>query len=79
MLKAKLTSLEEERKEKEKLENLSTQKKIEWGSQIRSYVLHPYNMVKDHRTLFSTSDTVSVLNGELMDFMIEYLKLSNNQ
>ncbi len=79
MLKAKLTSLEEERKEKEKLENLSTQKKIEWGSQIRSYVLHPYNMVKDHRTLFSTSDTGSVLNGELMDFMIEYLKLSNNQ
>ncbi|MBQ9790274.1 MAG: peptide chain release factor 2 [Clostridia bacterium] len=77
MLKAKLTSLEEQRKEKEKLENLATQKKIEWGSQIRSYVLHPYNMVKDHRTNVQTSDTGSVLDGNIQDFIIEYLKTSN--
>jgi len=74
MLKAKLVSLEEEKKEKEKLENLASQKKIEWGSQIRSYVLHPYNMVKDHRTNFSTSDTTSVLDGDIQEFIIEYLK-----
>lgn len=77
MLKAKLTSLEEQRKEKEKLENLATQKKIEWGSQIRSYVLHPYNMVKDHRTNLQTSDTGGVLDGNIQDFIIEYLKTSN--
>lgn len=77
MLKAKLTALEDQRKEKEKLENLATQKKIEWGSQIRSYVLHPYNMVKDHRTNAETSDTGAVLDGEIQSFIIEYLKTSN--
>ena len=48
-------------------------KKIEWGSQIRSYVLHPYKMVKDLRTGHETSDTQGVLDGDLNDFMKSYL------
>lgn len=74
MLYSKLAELEERRQYEEKQKQLSTQKKIEWGSQIRSYVLHPYNMVKDHRTELSTSDTVGVLDGGIEPFIIEYLK-----
>ena len=46
---------------------------MEWGSQIRSYVLHPYKMVKDLRTGYSTADTQGVLDGDLNDFMKTFL------
>lgn len=73
MLKSKLYMLEKE-KEKEKLDNVEkTKKKIEWGSQIRSYVFHPYNMVKDHRTDYQTSDTQGVMDGNIEEFIKAYL------
>ncbi len=76
ILKAKLYQLEQEKKQKE-LEQISgDKKKIEWGSQIRSYVLHPYKMVKDHRTNLEKRDmaAMKVLDGELDDFIKEALK-----
>lgn len=73
MLKSKLYQLEKE-KELSKLDDIEkTKKKIEWGSQIRSYVFHPYNMVKDHRTDFETSNTQAVMDGDIHGFIKEYL------
>jgi len=73
MLKAKLYQLEKE-KEQEKLNKIeNSKKKIEWGSQIRSYVFHPYNMVKDHRTDYETSDTQKVMDGGIEEFIKSYL------
>ncbi len=73
MLKAKLYQLEKEKAEAELEEVEKNKKKIEWGSQIRSYVFHPYNMVKDHRTNYETSDTAGVMDGNINQFIKEYL------
>ena len=74
MLKSKLIELKE-RAHKEKIEDLTGElKDMGWGSQIRSYVFHPYNMVKDHRTNEETSNLNAVMNGEIDQFIISYLK-----
>lgn len=76
VLRAKLYELEKE-KQKEKLEELTSAKKdIGWGSQIRSYVLHPYRMIKDHRTGHETGNVDPVLDGDLSEFIKNYLLYS---
>ena len=76
MLLSKLAQKREE-EEIEKLNQIRGElKKIEWGSQIRSYVFHPYTMVKDHRTNYETSDVFAVMDGELEEFISVYLKMS---
>ena len=77
MLKSKLLSLELDKKMQETLSLKGDAKKIEWGSQIRSYVFCPYTMVKDHRTGWETSDVYSVMDGNIKDFVFEFLKLIN--
>jgi len=74
VLKAKLYGLKEQKKQKE-LDNISGEKrKIEWGSQIRSYVLHPYLLVKDHRTDYEDHDAWRILDGHLDEFIMNVLK-----
>jgi len=74
ILKAKLHQKYIEEREKEKQQLRGEQKSAEWGSQIRSYVLHPYKMVKDHRTKHETAQAEDVLAGNLMEFMESYLR-----
>lgn len=74
MLYAKLSELEEKKAEEEKAKKLGTQMKNEWGSQIRSYVLYPYKMVKDLRTDMETSDTDGFLSGDIQKFIIANLE-----
>lgn len=78
MLRAKLFELEEEKKEKEIAALEGDQQKIEWGSQIRSYVFHPYNMVKDHRTNAETGNTGAVMDGEIDMFIEAFLRAKAN-
>ena len=74
VLRAKLFALEAENKRKEKEKLLGNQSDINFGSQIRSYVMHPYSMVKDHRTNYETSDVNKVMDGYIDDFIEECLK-----
>ena len=75
MLKSKLLALKEQ-EQKDKMNELKgTQMDIAWGSQIRSYVFCPYTLVKDHRTGYETGNVESVMNGEINEFIQEYLKM----
>lgn len=74
LLKAKLYALEREKQEEEKRKLEDKKTDISWGNQIRSYVLHPYKLVKDHRTEYETSNAEAVLDGDIDDFISEYLK-----
>lgn len=79
MLKSKLIDLKE-KENKEKIEDLKgVQRDIAWGSQIRSYVFCPYTMVKDHRTNYEVGNIEAVMNGEIDDFIEEYLKSCLNR
>ena len=76
VLKARLHKLYLEKQQEEKQKIRGEYKSAEWGNQIRSYVLHPYKMVKDHRTKYETSDTEKVLDGDLYEFIESYLRFA---
>ncbi|WP_217808599.1 MULTISPECIES: peptide chain release factor 2 [Enterococcus] len=78
MLKAKLYQLEMDKKAQEAASLRGEQLEIGWGSQIRSYVFHPYSMVKDHRTNYETGNVQAVMDGELDGFIDAYLKQKLN-
>ena len=73
ILKSRLYDIELKKRREKQAELEGQKKKIEWGSQIRSYVLHPYKLVKDVRTGYETADTQGVLDGDLNAFMKEFL------
>ena len=75
MLRAKLVELREREREEKMADIKGEMKKIEWGSQIRSYVFHPYWLVKDHRTGYETSNVDAVMDGELDGFITAYLQM----
>ena len=76
ILRARLLELKQAEKEEERAVLRGEYTKAEWGSQIRSYVLHPYQMVKDHRTEYESGNTQAVLDGDLDEFMEAYLRHS---
>ena len=75
MLKSRLYEEELRRREAQKNATNASKKKIEWGSQIRSYVFHPYKMIKDHRTDFEVGNVQPVMDGELNGFIKAYLMM----
>ena len=79
ILRARLLELKTAEKDEERAILRGEYTKAEWGSQIRSYVLHPYQMVKDHRTDYEVGNAQSVLDGDLNDFMEAYLKSEANK
>ena len=79
VLKSRLLQLKLQQQEEALNKLKGKQKKIEWGSQIRSYVFCPYTMVKDHRTNFETSNVSAVMDGDIEPFMVSYLIWENNQ
>jgi peptide chain release factor 2 len=74
ILQSRLLELELERKAEERAKLRGKRVAAGWGNQIRSYVLHPYRMVKDHRTGYQTSNSDAVLDGELDEFIAAYLR-----
>ncbi len=79
ILRARLYELEEEKRREEKAKLEKTKKDVSWGHQIRSYVMHPYRMVKDHRTGMETSGIDDFLSGDIQKFIEEYLRKSSQQ
>ncbi len=79
ILKARLYQLERQKKEKEFARQFGGQKqKIEWGSQIRSYIMHPYSLVKDHRMDYESGNVNAVMDGEIDGFIEAYLKMQKS-
>jgi peptide chain release factor 2 len=74
VLRSRLLEKKQQEQEEKIAQLRGEYQKAEWGSQIRSYVLHPYQMVKDHRTSFETGNTQAVLDGDLDDFIEAYLR-----
>ncbi|MEW5758954.1 MAG: peptide chain release factor 2 [Candidatus Omnitrophota bacterium] len=79
ILKARLFEKRAEEQKQVLQKESGLKQKIEWGSQIRSYVMHPYNMVKDHRTDFETGNVSAVMDGKLDDFIEAYLKIQKSK
>lgn len=79
VLRARLLDLQRQEREEELAELKGEHVSAEWGSQIRSYVLHPYQMVKDHRTNFEVGNTNSVLDGDLDGFIDAYLRMNSSK
>ena len=78
MLKARLYEFELQKKEKEDKNNEKNKSEIGWGHQIRSYILHPYRLVKDNRTNYQSTDPQKVLNGEIDSFLERSLHKMND-
>jgi peptide chain release factor 2 len=76
ILKSRLLELDRQKKEAELAALKGDYVNAEWGNQIRSYVLHPYQLVKDHRTNHETGNTTAVLDGRLSEFMQAYLQMN---
>ena len=74
VLRARLLEIKQQEQEEQLAELRGEYTKAEWGSQIRSYVLHPYQMVKDHRSGHERGNTEAVLDGQLDEFMEAYLR-----
>ena len=74
VLRSRLLEIKQSQQEEELAELRGEYTKAEWGSQIRSYVLHPYQMVKDHRTNYEVGNAQGVLNGDLDEFIEAYLR-----
>lgn len=77
ILKARIFKYEQEKKEEELAELYGEKKEIAWGSQIRSYVFHPYSLVKDHRTNFEKGNVQGVMDGDIDEFIVAYLETKN--
>ena len=79
MMRARLYELEVKKRESEAQAEQSAKTEIGWGHQIRTYVLHPYQMVKDLRTEFETGNTQAVLDGEIDDFIASGIRWRRQQ